>query len=112
MTDLVYNIITEMKGSNSTGYLFRNQSGGKVSERTLLTKCKLIAKEAGITKNATLHKWRHSFASHCKDIGLLYEERQYLLGHRPESMTDRYTKIDPSGLKEKLSKLDELINNN
>lgn len=109
MTDLVYDIITEMKGNDSTGYLFKNQSGGKVSERTLLTKCKLIAKKAGITKNATLHMWRHSFASHVKDTNILYEERQYLLGHKPESMTDRYTKIDPVSLRLELSKLDELI---
>jgi len=109
MTDLVYNIIAEMKGSDSKGYLFKNQSGGKVSERTLLAKCKLVAAKAGITKNATLHKWRHSFASHSKDTGLLYEERQYLLGHRPESMTDRYTKVDPVSLRAELSKLDELI---
>lgn len=109
MTDLVYNIITEMKGSNSKGYLFKNQSGGQASERTLLTKCKSIAKKAGITKNATLRMWRDSFASHTMDAGILYEERQYLMGHKPESMTDRYTKVDPSSLQEKLSKLDELI---
>ncbi len=109
MTDLVYNIIAEMKGSDSKGYLFKNQSGGRVSERTLLTKCKLIASDAGITKNATLHMWRHSFASHVKDTNILYEERQYLLGHKPESMTDRYTKIDPVSLQAELSKLDELI---
>ena len=109
MTDLVYDIITEMKGSNSKGYLFKNQSGGQVSERTLLAKCKSIAKSAGITKNATLHMWRHSFASHVKDTNILYEERQYLMGHKPESMTDRYTKIDPIRLQVELSKLDELI---
>ena len=109
MTDLVYDIITEMKGNDNTGYLFKNQSGGKVSERTLLSKCKLIAKSAGITKNATLHMWRHSFASHVKDTNILYEERQYLMGHKPESMTDRYTKIDPVSLRAELSKLDELI---
>jgi len=109
MTNLVYDIITDMKGKDSTGYLFKSKDGGKVSERTLLTKCKLIAQKAGITKNATLHMWRHSFASHTIDTNIQYEERQYLLGHTPESMTDRYTKIDPISLQEELSKLDELI---
>ncbi len=109
MTDLVYDIITEMKGNDSTGYLFKNQSGGQASERTLLTKCKSIAKKAGITKNATLRMWRDSFASHTIDTGILFEERQYLMGHKPRSMTDRYTKVDPVNLHEKLSKLDELI---
>ena len=109
MTNLVYDIITEMKCNDSAGYLFKSKDGGKVSDRTLLTKCKSIAKKAGITKNATLHMWRHSFASHVKDTNILYEERQYLLGHTPESMTDRYTKIDPVSLQVELSKLDELI---
>ena len=109
MTDLVYDIITEMKGNDSSGYLFKNQSGGKVSERTLLVKCKTIAKKAGITKNAKVHMWRHTFGTLMKDVGILYEDRQALMGHKPESMTDRYTKTDPASLQEALTRLDELI---
>ena len=55
------------------------------------------------------HDLRHTFASHVINTEIKYEEKQYLMGHAPESMTDRYTKVDPKSLQVKLTKLDELI---
>lgn len=110
MTDHIYNMLKEMEKSNAKGYVFQSKKGRMVSERTLLSTCKNIAEQAGIIKNATLHKWRHSFSSHVLNTAIQYEEKQYLMGHKPESMTDRYTKIDPKSLQVKLTKLDELIN--
>lgn len=107
MTDHMYEMLSEMK--KDEGYVFTTEKGNRVSERTLLTACKKIAKEAGIKKNATLHKWRHTFATHVANTEITYEERQDLLGHKPESMTDRYTKVDPKKLHKKLSELDNLI---
>jgi len=107
MTDHLYNMLVKMK--KDEGYVFATVKGERVKERTLLSTCKKIAEQAGITKNATLHKWRHSFASHLASTEITYEERQYLLGHAPASMTDRYTKIDPKTLHAKLSELDKLI---
>ena len=109
MTDLLYKMLIELKHDNNVGYVFKSVKGGMVSERTLLSKCKDIAEKAGIRKNATLHKWRHTFSSHVLNTDIQYEEKQYLMGHKPESMTDRYTKIDPKSLQQKLTKLDELI---
>jgi integrase len=110
MTDLIYKMLLGMKKNNGKGYVFQSMNGGMVSERTLLSKCKNIAEQAGIKKNATLHKWRHTFSSHVLNTEIQYEEKQYLMGHKPESMTDRYTKIDPKSLQKKLTKLDKLIN--
>ncbi len=111
MTDLLYETLLKMSENKKEGYVFTSEKGNMISERTLLSKCKSIAVEAGISKTATLHKWRHSFSSHVLNTGIQYEERQYLLGHKPESMTDRYTKIDPTRLQHKLTKLDALFNN-
>ncbi len=107
MTDNVYNMLSGIK--KAEGYVFTTDNGDRVSERTLLTVCKRIAEEAGIKKNATLHKWRHTFATHAANTEITYEERQYLLGHSPASQTDRYTKVDPKKLHQKLSELDKLI---
>lgn len=41
--------------------------------------------------------------------GLQYEEREYLMGHKPEEMTAHYTKVNPWEMHEKLSNLDEII---
>jgi len=109
MTDLLYNMLSKMNARNKHGYVFTTEKGEVVTERRLLDKCKIIAEKAGIKKNATLHKWRHTFASHVINTEIKYEEKQYLMGHAPESMTDRYTKIDPKSLQVRLTKLDELI---
>ncbi|MFZ1291898.1 MAG: tyrosine-type recombinase/integrase [Melioribacteraceae bacterium] len=109
MTDLVYDMLLNIHTQNNVGNVFTDPKGKPVSERTFLKKCKEIAESAGITKNATLKMWRDSFASHVLNTQIKYEERQYLMGHSPESMTDRYTKVDPKKLHNKLSVLDKLI---
>jgi len=109
LTNALYEMFINMKGKKEKGYVFTSEKGKVINERTLLSNCKIIAKEAGIKKNATLHKWRHSFSSHLLNTDILYEEKQYLMGHKPQSMTDRYTKIDPMSIQVKLTKLDELI---
>ncbi|MGE5682600.1 MAG: tyrosine-type recombinase/integrase, partial [Bacillota bacterium] len=78
-------------------------------ERKMLSVVKEVAEKAGITKNATLHKWRHSFNSHLSQMGVDYSVRQYLMGHKPQTMTDHYTKVDPKKLHSEVSKLDALI---
>ncbi|MBX3006939.1 MAG: tyrosine-type recombinase/integrase [Melioribacteraceae bacterium] len=109
MSDLLFQTIQLLKKNSSSSYVFTSPSNGKLSERTLLSICKQISEEAGITKNATLHKWRHSFNSHLAQCGVDYSSRQYLMGHKPQSMTDHYTKINPSTLHSEVSKLDLLI---
>ncbi|MAT58522.1 MAG: hypothetical protein CMF23_11180 [Ignavibacteriae bacterium] len=90
-------------------FVFPSVQNKKLSERTLLTAIKRYSKEAGIRKNATLHKLRHTFSSHLTMGGVNYEIKRYLLGHKPETMTDRYTKIDPSKLHSQLDCLDNIL---
>ncbi|WKZ70008.1 MAG: tyrosine-type recombinase/integrase [Melioribacteraceae bacterium] len=112
ITNFLYSLLLEKKEENISEFIFPSITGMKLSERTLLSQCKLIASKAKIVKTATLHKWRHTFASHIERLGLSYEERQHLMGHSPTSMTSHYTKVNPLNLHKKLSELDLLITKN
>ena len=102
MSNFLFNMLSKM--DKNTALVFQITDGDH-----LLDVCKSVAKEAGITKNATLHKLRHSFSSHLEQLGVSESVREYLMGHKPKTMTGHYTKIDPSKLHEQVSKLDKLI---
>ncbi|MCX6174147.1 MAG: tyrosine-type recombinase/integrase [Ignavibacteriales bacterium] len=110
MSNYLFTMLTEMNNTKNSEYVFPSSRNTKMDEDKLLRVCKDIAKEAGISKNATLHKWRHSFSSHLEQLGVSESVRGYLMGHKPKTMTGHYTKIDPTKLYEQVSKLDQLIN--
>lgn len=107
MSNLLFTLLKSKQRVNR--YVFPSRAGKKLSERTLLQVCKRAAKEAGINKNATLHKFRHTFNSHLTSNGISFEVRQYMLGHRPQTMTDRYTKLDPAHMQQYLECLDKVV---
>ena len=109
MSDKLFSIVKDLRENSSSEFVFCSIGNGRLSERTLLSVCKAIAEKAGIEKNATLHKFRHSFNSHLAQLGVDYSVRQYLMGHKPQTMTDHYTKIDPRKLHQVVSLLDGLI---
>lgn len=111
MSKKLCSLLEKLSKTKLSEYVFTSPGNTKISERTMLQKCKEIASEAKIPKNATLHKWRHSFNSHLAQAGVDYTVRQYLLGHKPQTMTDHYTKVDPTKLCDQVSKLDRLLNN-
>lgn len=108
MSEKLHKLLKEMKSTSVSEYVF-TFGNKKVSERKALTICKAIAERSGIKKNATLHKWRHSFTSHLAQMKVDYAVREYLMGHKPQSMTDHYTKLDPKTLHSDVNKLDALI---
>ena len=108
MSDYLFSMLS--KFDKTIEYVFPSEKNTKMDEDKLLKVCKEVAKKAGITKNATLHKWRHSFTSHLEQFGVSVSVREYLMGHKPKTMTGHYTKIDPTKLHEQISKLDKLIN--
>lgn len=112
LTNYLFSLLSEKREISNSEYIFPSIMGKKLSERTLLSQCKSIAIKAKIGKTATLHKWRHTFASHIERLGFSYEERQHLMGHSPTSMTSHYTKVNPLNLHKKLSELDLLITKN
>ena len=80
--------------------LFLNRSGGRLSTRSLETIVGKHALQAGITRRATPHTLRHSFATHLLDRGADLRSVQELLGHEHLATTQIYTHVSVARLQE------------
>ena len=87
-------------------YLFEGQSGGKYSRESTSQVFKRALKKAKISKNATLHILRHSFATHLLEEGISIAYIQKLLGHTNIKTTLIYTQIAQAALFQIKSPLD------
>ena len=67
------------------------------------------AREAGMTKRATCHSFRHSFATHLLEPGYDIRTIQELLGHKDVRTTEIYTHVLNRGPYAVLSPLDETM---
>jgi integron integrase len=76
-------------------------------ESVLQKAVKAAARQAGITKRATCHTLRHSFATHLLENGYDIRTIQELLGHRDLKTTMIYTHVLNRGGKGVRSPLDE-----
>lgn len=91
---------------NSGPYLF---SGDKpLTPRNVQKIIKRAALKAGITKDISPHKLRHSFATHLLDSGTDVRVIQELLGHSNLQTTQIYTKVSLEKIKKVKSPLDSL----
>ena len=90
----------------SSPYLFSlNQP---LNPRTIQQMIKRVAEKAGIKKNVSPHKLRHSFATHLLEAGTDVRVIQELLGHSDLSTTQIYTKVSTEQIKKVKSPLDNL----
>ncbi len=89
-------------------YLFEGQKGDKYSARSIQAIFKQALKKAKITKKASAHTLRHSFATHLLESGTDIRIIQQLLGHSSIKTTQIYTHVSSTKLASVKSPLDML----
>src|SRR3989344_2597476 len=86
-------------GGNPNDYVFASERGGKLTERTAQKIFENALRKANITKDATFHSLRHSFATHLLENGVDVRYVQELLGHQNIRTTQLYTQVTNPQLK-------------
>jgi integrase/recombinase XerD len=86
--------------NQSTGALFLNARGGRLSRQSAWTILQTTAEKAGIDREVSPHTLRHSFATHLVDGGADIRAVQELMGHASISSTQIYTKVTVETLRE------------
>lgn len=74
-------------------YLFEGQDGSRYSGSSVLQLFRRACEKANITKKATPHTLRHSFATHLLEQGTDLRYIQTLLGHQSSRTTEIYTHV-------------------
>ena len=92
-----------------TSYLFEGQIKGQpYDDRSLQQVLKQALQKTGITKPATLHWLRHSYATHLLESGTDLRYIQELLGHNSSKTTEIYTHVSTKSLQQIKSPFDDL----
>ncbi|MEP6594353.1 MAG: site-specific tyrosine recombinase XerD [Ginsengibacter sp.] len=84
--------------------LFLNRRGRKLSRVMIFMIIKLLAKQAGVSKNISPHTFRHSFATHLVEGGADLRAVQEMLGHESITTTEIYTHLNREYLRDTLHK--------
>ena len=84
-------------------YVFLSfKRGRKLSRITVFHIVKVLAENAGITKEISPHTFRHSFATHLLEGGANLRAIQEMLGHESIATTEIYTHLDNIRLREEI----------
>lgn len=89
-------------------WLFEGEPGGRYSASSLQKIFKRACRRSGISKPATLHTLRHSFATHLLENGTDIRYIQALLGHNSSRTTEIYAHVTRKGFEKIRSPLDNL----
>lgn len=92
----IQNLIT---GKSGNDFVFESERSGKLTPRAAQKVFNVSLKKAKITKDATFHSLRHSFATHLLENGVDVRYVQKLLGHQNIRTTQIYTKVTNPKLK-------------
>jgi len=96
---LVNDLRVILSGKNTDEVVFISERGGKLAERTAQKIFENALSKTDITKKATFHSLRHSFATHLLENGTDIRYVQELLGHSNIRTTQIYTHVTNPSLK-------------
>jgi integrase/recombinase XerD len=95
------------RGHRSPTWLFPGGAAGRpLTESTVQRMFQRVRRRAGLTKAATVHTLRHSFATHLLEAGVDVITLQRLLGHQALSTTALYLHVSRRHLERTPSLLD------
>ncbi|MED1601200.1 tyrosine-type recombinase/integrase [Alkalihalophilus marmarensis] len=94
--------------SDLSGYLFSQDEGlnreRKILDRSLQLLVRNLFDEIGLSKDFTVHSFRHTFAVECLKKGIKEQYLMQMLGHEDPKTTAVYTKLLPKDLKSEVMK--------
>lgn len=93
-----------MKKGDFNEYVFLNNRGGKLTRQGIWKKLKEFTVLAGITKDISPHKLRHTFATHLLEGGADLRSVQVLLGHSSINTTEIYTHVEQEAIHREFDK--------
>ena len=93
-----------MKKGDFNEYVVLNNRGGKLTRQGIWKKLKEFAVLAGITKDISPHKLRHTFATHLLEGGADLRSVQMLLGHSSINTTEIYTHVEQEAIHREFDK--------
>lgn len=100
-------VVQYMAGKNAHDFLFISERGGRLTDRSAQHVFKSALEKSKITKTATFHSLRHSFATHLIENGVNIRFVQELLGHASILTTQRYTHVSQQSIFQIRSPFDE-----
>jgi site-specific recombinase XerD len=104
----VYTLLKERaKESGMSGYVFRDENGGRIEADKLKKEFKKAVRESGIA-HFRFHDIRHTFATRLVQAGIDLYKVSKLLGHRDVSTTQRYAHHYPESLRDGVEILDKM----